>query len=121
MSHRASAIHLTVRKVDPKVSIIDISGSVTAASENSLMDAYNEASSDSTCAIVLNFSDLEYLNSTGIGLIVTLLVRTNRQRQRLLAYGLNEHYRNIFEITRLTDAIGIHNDLSSTLAAASGA
>ena len=44
-------------------------------------------------AIVLNFTGLEYMNSGGIGLLVTLLVRANRHTQRLLAFGLTDHYR----------------------------
>jgi anti-sigma B factor antagonist len=47
------------------------------------------------------------MNSSGIGLLVTLLIRTQRQNQRLLAYGLNQHYQQIFELTRLNEAIGI--------------
>ena len=50
------------------------------------------------------------MNSGGIGLLVTLLVRANRQKQRLLAFGLNDHYRQIFELTRLDEAIGIYDD-----------
>jgi len=52
-------------------------------------------------------------------MLVTLLVRANRQRQKLLAYGLNEHYRQIFELTRLDEAIGIHADEDAAIAAAS--
>ena len=60
-------------------------------------------------AIVLNFEGLEYMNSSGIGLLVTLLIRINREKQRLLTYGLSEHYRNIFQITRLDDSISIYD------------
>jgi anti-sigma B factor antagonist len=67
---------------------------------------------------VLNFSGLEYMNSGGIGMLVTLLVRANRQRQQLLAFGLNEHYRQIFELTRLDEAIGIYETEADALAAA---
>jgi len=45
-------------------------------------------------------------------------VRANRNRQRLMAYGLTDHYRQIFELTRLDEAIGIHNDEAGALAAA---
>jgi anti-sigma B factor antagonist len=82
------------------------------------MDAYARASTGQTRAIILNFAGLEYMNSGGIGLLVTLLVRANRQKQRLLAYGLNEHYRQIFELTRLDEAIGLHADEQAALAAA---
>jgi anti-sigma B factor antagonist len=58
------------------------------------------------------------MNSGGIGMLVTLLVRANRQRQQLLAFGLNDHYRQIFELTRLDEAIGIHANEADALAAA---
>ena len=60
---------------------------------------------------------LEYMNSGGIGLLVTLLVRANRAKQRLLACGLNDHYRQIFELTRLDEAISIFDDEAAALAA----
>lgn len=96
--------------------VLDISGDVTAGSEEVLMRAY-DATGDAR-AIVLNFSDLAYMNSGGIGLLVTLLVRVNRQGQRMLAYGLSEHYRQIFELTRLDEAVGIHGNEREALAAA---
>lgn len=109
-----------VRKIGDKTSIIDIKGEVTAASESALTDAFNQASGDATKTIILNFNGLDYMNSSGIGLLVTFLVRTQRQRQELMAYGLNEHYRQIFELTRLDEAIGIH-DTEDGAASAAGA
>jgi anti-sigma B factor antagonist len=58
------------------------------------------------------------MNSGGIGLLVTLLVRANRQNQKLLAVGLTDHYRQIFELTRLDEAIEIHDDEADALQAA---
>ncbi len=109
---------MAVRAVSDRVSVLDIHGDVTAASEHALSDAYAKASTPTTRAIVLNFTALEYMNSGGIGMLVTLLVRARRQRQRLLAYGINQHYRQIFELTRLDEAIGIHDTETAALAAA---
>ena len=97
-------------------SIVDIRGDVTAGSEEVLMSAYEEAGDAK--AIVLNFTELSYMNSGGIGLLVTLLVRVNRRSQRLLAFGLSEHYSQIFELTRLDEAVGIHDSEAEALAAA---
>ena len=108
---------MDVRHVDG-AGIVDIKGDITAASEDVLMDAYTRASGDGVRTIVLNFSGLEYMNSGGIGLLVTLLVRTQRQRQRLLAFGLSDHYRQIFELTRLDEAISIQESEEDALAAA---
>lgn len=110
-------IIVNVRKPNNGASIIDISGEVNAFAESALMDAYTRACTGSTHAIILNFTDLEYMNSSGIGLLVTLLIRVNRQRQKLLAYGLSEHYRQIFELTRLNEAIGIYASEAEALAA----
>jgi anti-sigma B factor antagonist len=100
-------------------SIVDIRGDVTAGSEAVLMTAYDEAGD--ARAIVLNFTDLAYMNSGGIGLLVTLLVRANRHSKELLAFGLSDHYRQIFELTRLDEAVGIHDTESDALAAAGAA
>ena len=61
---------------------------------------------------------LEYMNSSGIGLLVTLLIRVNRQKQRMLAFGLSDHYKHIFELTRLNEAIGIYDTEADVLAIA---
>lgn len=107
-----------VRRVDDAIGVVEIRGEITAASEQALMDGYAQASGPTTKAVILDFSGLEYMNSGGIGLLVTVLVRANRQKQRLLAFGLNEHYRQIFELTRLDEAIGIYADEHSAVAAA---
>src|SRR5687767_6422639 len=113
-----SAATVEVRRVGATVAVVDVSGAVTAASEPALADAFERASGDRTRAIVLNFGGLEYMNSGGIGLLVTLLVRANRQGRRLLAYGLNEHYRHIFELTRLSEAIRLYDDETSAVSVA---
>ena len=103
-----------VRRHGP-AGVVDIKGDVTAGSETVLMAAYDEIGD--ARAVVLNFSDLSYMNSGGIGLLVTLLVRAQRHSQQLLAYGLSDHYRQIFELTRLDEAIGIHDDEPAALGA----
>jgi len=113
-------IHLKVRR-EPGAAIISIVGEMTGFAENDLMAAYSEATQEGAQALVLNFSDLEYMNSTGIGLLVTLLIRAQRQQQRLLACGLSDHYRQIFDLTRLNEAIGIYDSQAEALAAVAAA
>jgi anti-sigma B factor antagonist len=98
---------IVARMVRDGVSVLDIHGEVTATAENALMDAYTQATSANARVIILNFGGMEYMNSSGIGLLVTLLIRVNRQKQKLLTYGLNEHYQQIFMLTRLNEAIRI--------------
>ena len=114
-------VKMNVRGAGEKASIIDVHGELTAFAENVLMDAYNQASDGQVRAIILNFEDLEYMNSSGIGLLVTTLIRANRQSQKLMVFGLSEHYRHIFELTRLNEAIGVYGNESEALAATKAA
>jgi len=104
-----------VREISPGTRVIDIAGDLTGASEAPLMEAWERASVDGVRAVVLSFVALEYMNSSGIGLLVTLLVRAHRHGQQVLAFGLSDHYRQIFELTRLDEAVGIHEDEASAL------
>jgi anti-sigma B factor antagonist len=112
-------VTMKARKISQSVCIIDIEGEITAHAENILMDAYTQATSGGAKTIILNFSQLHYMNSSGIGLLVTLLIRANRQKQRLLVFGLSDHYCQIFELTRLNEAIEILETEDEALALAS--
>jgi anti-anti-sigma factor len=102
---------------DPAANVVAIFGDVTGGSEPALMEAFGKAVDRGARTIVLDFAGLEYMNSGGIGLLVTLLVRSKRQGQRLLAVGLSDHYREIFSLIRLDEAIGIHDDATAAVAA----
>ena len=108
-------LSLDVRQISDATAVIDIRGDVTATSEQPLAAAYDEASGRGARSLILNFTGLEYMNSSGIGMLVTMLVRANRQKQKLAAFGLTDHYRQIFELTRLDEAITIYDDEPSAL------
>lgn len=108
-------VTMNVRLVRKELSIIDIQGEVTGTAEDLLMEAYNQAGAVQT--VILNFSQLNYMNSSGIGLLVTLLIRANRQKQRLVAVSLSDHYRHIFDLTGLNQAIIIYATEAEALAA----
>jgi anti-sigma B factor antagonist len=101
------------------ISVIDIQGEINAYAERELMEAFTQAATQGARAIILNFTSLDYMNSSGIGLLVTLLIRAKRQNLRLLAYGLTTHYRQIFELTRLDEVISIYENENEATAAAS--
>jgi anti-sigma B factor antagonist len=114
-----ASISMDVRQPADGAAVIDIKGQITGFAENVLMDAYTQATKRGVKFVLLNFANLDYMNSSGIGLLVTLLVRTQRKGQELAAFGLSDHYREIFQLTRLDEAITIYNDEASALAGAS--
>ena len=99
----------------PGIAIIDLHGEIDASAEGVLNTAYNEAESQEPGSILLNFSDVQYINSTGIALIVSLLAQARKSQRRLLACGLSDHYVEIFKITRLADFMSVFPDEASAL------
>jgi anti-sigma B factor antagonist len=99
----------------PRAAIIELRGEINAAAEARLNTAYAQADQDNPELILLNFADVTYMNSTGIALIVGLLARARKQKRRLVACGLTPHYREIFEITRLSDYMPVFSDESAAL------
>jgi anti-sigma B factor antagonist len=104
-------IHLSVG-----TAVILISGDVTAACEQDLMTAHEAATDAGAKQIILDFSAMDYMNSGGIGMLVTLLVRGQRRQQRIAAVGLTDHYRQIFELTRLDEAIALFETTDAAIA-----
>ena len=107
---------MRVRDAGEGVRVIDIEGEITSFSEKEIATAHDEAG-DGARAVILNFDGLEYMNSGGIGLLVTTLIRAQRTGHTLSAYGLSDHYRQIFALTRLDEAIAIYEDEDAALAA----
>jgi anti-sigma B factor antagonist len=95
--------------------IVDLHGEINGFAEAALNGAYADAESRSPKAIVLNFGDVDYINSTGIALIVGLLARARTSHISLRAAGLSAHYVEIFQITRLSDFVEMFPDEASAL------
>jgi anti-anti-sigma factor len=100
--------------------VIDLHGQIDGSAKDDLGAVYEEAAQGGAEAILLNFGDVEYINSTGIALIVGLLGRARAEGRNLAACGLSDHYREIFEITRLSDFISIYADEASAPAGSEG-
>lgn len=96
--------------------VIDLVGEINGAAEAALGAAYDEATQEEPERVLLNFGGASYINSTGIAVIVGVLARARRDRIAILAAGLSEHYRQIFEITRLADFMTIYPDEASAVA-----
>lgn len=119
-SVRAPAVELVAPEAAATtVVIIDLDGQLDGAAATSMERVYGGATSDGVTALVLDFGRVSYINSTGIALIVGLLARARADDVEVRVTGLSDHYRHIFEITRLADFLTFFDDESAALAATS--
>jgi anti-anti-sigma factor len=110
-------LEANVRQAGP-VAVIDLTGEIDSFGEETLNAAYGQAEALDPKAVLLNFTGVDYINSTGIALIVGLLARARKAGRRLLTSGLSSHYVEIFQITRLADFMNIYPDEATALAQA---
>jgi anti-anti-sigma factor len=111
-------LEVTVRRRGG-AAIVDLVGDVDASAEQTLQRGYDEAAADGG-PVVLNFAAADYINSTGIALIVGLLAQARARDVPITACGLSDHYREIFEITRLADFMTIADNEEGALGGAEG-
>ncbi|HEX5879437.1 MAG TPA: STAS domain-containing protein [Actinomycetota bacterium] len=109
-----------VRQHD-RTGVIDLHGEINLGADQALAAAYEAAVRGDPTTVVLNFAHVDYINSTGIALIVGLLARARKEHRTVRAFGLSEHYRQIFDITRLSDFMGIYPDEDSAVTATAAA
>ena len=102
----------------PNTAVIVLQGDINIGAETQLNAAYTAAEQHNSPVILLNFHHVNYINSTGIALIVGLLARARKARRQLVVAGLSPHYQEIFTLTRLSDFMQIYPDQTAALAAA---
>src|SRR5215211_1419878 len=105
--------HLNVEvRTEDGIVVLDLVGEINGFAA--------EAEAGDPKTILLNFEAVDYINSTGIALIVGLLARARAARRSLLACNLSEHYVEIFNITRLSDFMSVFPDEQTAVVEASG-
>jgi anti-sigma B factor antagonist len=114
----ANHLEVSVRR-EHGGAVLDLRGEINGFAQEALNAAYADAEAKDPETILLNFEEVDYIDSTGIFLITRLLAKARASKRRLLAYGLSDHYVEIFEITRLSDFVSVFPDEESALSEAS--
>jgi anti-anti-sigma factor len=100
-----SPLEITIDWTDDG-SVVRLTGDLDNSSQPDLDAAY-EAASQVDGKIVLDFERAGFIDSTGIGAILRFLRRARSQNRTVIAAGLSDHYREVFEITHLSDFVTI--------------
>jgi anti-anti-sigma factor len=106
------------RPDDTPVAYVELRGQLDGAAGAAMAPIYADATrSGDVTAIVLDFHRVDYINSTGIALVVGLLGEARGDAVEVRVYGLSDHYRHIFDITRLADFVTFFDDEPTAVAA----
>jgi anti-anti-sigma factor len=98
-----------------RLSVVTLHGQIDRGAMAALTAAYEQATAGDPVTVLLDFADVDYINSTGIALIVVLLGQARADGRQVAASGLSEHYRHVFAITKLTDFIDVYDDAETAI------
>ena len=110
-----SVFEATVTRTDDG-SVVVMSGTVNRAAKQAMEAAYEEAV-EQPGRVLMDFQSVDYINSTGIAVIVGVLAMARAEDREVGAFGLTDHYREVFSITRLSDFMTIYDDETAAVAA----
>jgi anti-anti-sigma factor len=92
-------------------------GDIVSTSEEAVLGVYRRLK-PGVVAILLDFSLTPYLNSSGIALVIQLLVEAHRAGQKVVCFGLTAHFIKVFKLLGLPRYTSLHSDEASARAAA---
>jgi len=91
---------VTIRQAGP-ISIVDVSGRLTSFESGALRDSISRLLKQHRTNIVLNLSDLQYLDSSGIGELARIYVSVVKASGQMKVVGLAPKVEEILKITQL--------------------
>lgn len=104
-------------RVSDKICKVNLPPELTNHDETPLLLACGPIGDTDKTYIFLDFTSVEKVNGLGASMLAKLATRARRRGQRIIAYGLNEHYRDVFRITDLDRDIQIFDSEGEALSA----
>jgi anti-anti-sigma factor len=102
----ADEVMVTVRKRDG-VAILDMKGEVTSFADDALNSLVNTTVEEGTQRVVFNFSDVSYINSSGIAVLIGIATGFTNKGVTFNVYGLTSHFKKIFRMIGLTQYVNV--------------
>jgi anti-sigma B factor antagonist len=99
-----------------KMAVLRFEGDITSASEDAVLGEYRKLSAG-TEKILLDFSKVPYLNSSGIALVIQLLMAASKVPQKVVCFGLSAHFIKVFTMLGLAKYTTLHPDEPAARAA----
>jgi anti-anti-sigma factor len=81
--------------------IIDLIGDVTNRGQQAIESAYEQALDGKPQRVFINFSNIEYINTSGIAVLISLVMEGEKLGSKIGLFGMSAHYRKVFKLVRL--------------------
>jgi anti-anti-sigma factor len=97
-----------------RVSVLRFSGDISSSSHDALLGTYETVTKSDP--VLLDFSKVDYINSSGIALVIQMLMEANKSGQKIAAFGLTPHFQKVFTMVGITKYASLFPDESAAKA-----
>ncbi len=115
-SNKVSQQQLTGASGQP-ITCLRFTGDISSASKDAIVDTYQALDKATNKNILLNFKGVEYLNSSGIALVIQVLMEANKSDQTVAICGLTPHFTKVFTMVGITKYASLYPEEALAVAA----
>ncbi len=99
------------------VAVLRFEGDIASTSKTAVLGTYQALPKDSTKLVLLDFTKVDYINSSGIALVIQMLIEASNAGQKVYAFGLSPHFTKVFTMVGITKYAGLFPGQAEALAA----
>jgi len=99
------------------VAVLRFEGDIASTSKDAVLGAYQALPKDTTKIVLLDFTKVDYINSSGIALVIQLMIEASNAGQKVYAFGLSPHFTKVFTMVGITKYAGLFPGQAEALAA----
>jgi len=104
---------------DGTLAIVRLEGDITSASRDAVLGTYEGLAAD-VSGVALDFGKVPYLNSSGIALVIQLMMEASKAGRKVSVFGLTPHFQKVFTMVGLTKYTTLHPDEAAAVASLRG-
>ena len=96
------------------VTVLRFSGDISSSSRESVIGAWQNITGGGP--VLLDFTKVDYINSSGIALIIQMLMEADKTGRKVAAFGLTPHFQKVFTMVGIAKYAGLFKDEPSAVA-----
>ena len=99
------------------VTALRFEGDIASTSKDAVLGSYQALPKETSKLVLLDFTKVDYINSSGIALVIQLLMEAANSAQKISAFGLSAHFTKVFTMVGITKYAGLFPSQADALAA----
>ena len=84
------------------VTVLRFEGDIASTSKDAVLGTYQGLPKESAKLVLLDFTKVDYINSSGIALVIQMLIEASNSGQKVYAFGLSPHFVKVFTMVGIT-------------------